>query len=361
MVRILVSKTRDTGSSPVRPTKMKKDKNLSLEELLSNKYLISRETSSIKVNIDKIRHGKSLRLVYGETYDRYGMTLDSLKYYFFISLLAKVLNQEGIHTTATVIIGDLHSVKNEIVENKDDLLLNASNRIELINKINSIYNLQIEPILMSKMFKENKFEERLKKIIPIFNNSEKLKSLAQQTVLKNRLTQEKKIGFQYTLEEVALIVDFDIKIGPPRETYYDQIASIICGKIYQKDFYGVYLKPTYPLGFQFDYFINHPEIEKFGLTPYKAGSNKLQENRIIVESTTLSDCQKLINSSFVAKNPILPNPVLEVYIISQMAESFLSNNQFTLDDQVIGDPELLKKIAYKKLFQNIYKPLNLKI
>jgi len=340
---------------------MKKDKNLSLKELLSNKYFNSSEVSPVQINIDKIRRFQSLRLVYGETYDHYGMTLDSLKYYFYIALLAKVLNHEGIVTTATVIIGDLHSVKNKIVENKDDLLHQADNRLKLINKINSIYNLNITPILMSEMFKEKLFLERLEKIVPIFNNSEDLKALAQKTVLKNRLTQEEKIGFQYTLEEVALIVDFDIKIGPPRETYYDQIAGIICRELCQKDFYGLYLKPTYPLGFQFDYFINHSEIETFGLTPYKAGSNKLQDNRILLETTSALKCQQLINSSFVAKNLILPNPVLDVYFISQMAGYFLTGEDFSIDEEIVSSPELLKKNAYQKLVDNIYKPLNLKL
>lgn len=361
MVRILVSKTRDTGSTPVRPTNMKNGKNLSLEELLLNKYLNNSEISPAQINIDKIRRYQSLRLVYGETYDHYGMTLDSLKYYFFISLLSEALKQEGISSTATVIVGDLHSVKNKIVENKDNLLRQADDRLELINKINSTYHLNITPILMSKMFTENKFQERLDKITPIFNFSEELKALAQKTVLKNRLTQEEKIGFQYTLEEVALIIDFDIKIGPPRETYYDQIANIVSQKLCQKDFYGLYLKPTYPLGFQFDYFINHPEIEEFGLTPYKAGSNKLQDNRILLETKSASEYKQLIDSSFVAKNPILPNPVLDVYLISQMASHFLTGENFSIDEEIISNPELLKEISYQKLVENIYKPLNLKL
>jgi len=340
---------------------MKNDKNLSLKELLSNKYLINGEVSPVAVTVDKIRRCQSLRLVYGETYDHYGMTLDSLKYYFFTALLAKVLNQEGIHTTATVIIGDLHSVKNKIVENKDDLLQQANNRLSFINKINSIYSLGIKPVLMSNMFAEDEFQKRLEIITPFFNNSQKLKSLAQKTVLKNRLTQEEKIGFQYTLEEVALIADFDIKIGPPRETYYDQITNIVCRELYQKDFYGVYLKPTYPLGFQFDYFVNHPEIEAFGLTPYKAGSNKLQDNRILIETTTAKECKKMIDSSFVAKNLILPNPVLDIYLISQMAGHFLTGDSLDIDEKITENPESLKEAAYQKLIENIYKPLNLNL
>lgn len=341
---------------------MKKNENIFAIETLLDKYFIYEGYSSIKLIIDKIRHNKnkSVKLVYGETYDQYGLTLDSLKYYFFIALLANILKKEGINTSSTIIIGDLHSIKNKIVKNKEDLLLDAKTRINLINKIKSTYNLEIEPVLMSGIFMENEFKNRLKKTIPIFNKSEELMAIAKKTVLKNRLTQEEKLGFQYTLEEVALIIDFDIKIGPPREIYYDQIANIVSNKINQKDFYGIYLKPTYPLGFKFDFFIRHPEIEKFGVTPYKAGSNKLQENRIILGITNLEECQKLINYSFVAVNPILPNPVLDIYLISQMAESFLKKGQFDINDQVICNPELLKKTAYNKLSENIFKPLNIK-
>ena len=48
----------------------------------------------------------------------------------------------------------------------------------------------------------------------IFNKSKDLKIIAQKTILKNRQSQEEESGFAYTLEEVALIMDYDMKVGP---------------------------------------------------------------------------------------------------------------------------------------------------
>jgi len=340
---------------------MKNDKNISNIEFLFETYFIETGHLSIKTIINKIcqNKNKSIKLVYGETYDQYGLTIDSLKYYFFISLLAKLLEEKGFDVSSTIIVGDLHSIKNKMVENKKDLLLNAKDRINFINQIDSIYNLDIKPMLMSQMFKDKDYQKRLKKVSSIFNSSSELIEIARKTVLKNRLSQEEKVGFQYTQEEVALIIDYDIKIGPPREIYYDQIAQIINRKLLDKGFEGIYLKPTYPLGLNFGFFINNPEIEKYGITPYKAGSNRLQKNRIILKSTNLTRCKELINSSFVASNPLLPNPVLDIFLISYLAESFLKKSWQIFDNRIIEDTDLLKKTTYQKLVENIYKPLNI--
>lgn len=339
---------------------MTKNKNLTINNLLLNKHLIYGALPSIEDILNNIIKDKFIKLVYGETYDQYGPTIDSLKYYFFITILNNLLKGKGIKATSSVIIGDLHSVKNRIVKNKSNLLASANSRLHFVEKIRQTYNLNINPILMSELFNDFDFKQRLRKITPIFQKSEHLKNIARKTVLKNKITQEEKIGFQYTLEEVALITGFNIKIGPPREIYYDQLARIFSKELGNKDFFGLYLKPTYPIGLGFDFFVTHPEIEKYGITPYKAGSNQLQNNRIILGITGLMECKKLIDSSFVAKNSSLPNPVLDIYLISKMAGYFLQNKELFFDNTVIENPELLRKMAFKELEQNIYIPLNLK-
>lgn len=332
---------------------------MSLINLLENKYLIKSALPSIAKIIEKVKKEKQVRLVYGETYDMFGLTVDSLKYYFFLSLLHETLKSMRINVTSTVIIGDLHSVKNKLVVNKNELLKNAEDRIILINKIRNIYKLKFEAVLMSDHVKDKNFQNRLKIIKPIFQSSNELKDLAKKTVLKNRLSQEEENEYQYTLEEVAIITGFDIKIGPPREIYFDQIARSLGSKVNNLSFCGIYLNPTYPLGLNFDYFINHPEIEEFGLTPYKAGSNKLQENRIIIGQSSFEQSKKLIENSFISRNPFLPNPVLDIYLISKMAEYLINSKKelFEVDPVSLID---LKKKTCESLYQNIYKQLILK-
>ncbi|MCJ7740083.1 hypothetical protein MUP32_02055 [Candidatus Microgenomates bacterium] len=338
---------------------MIKSNNSPIEDLLTEKHLISSVFPSVGTILKKIKGQNSIKLIYGETYDQFGMTIDSLKYYFFLSLLHKLLKNEGVKASSEIIVGDLHSVKNKLVTNKENLLFDANTRLKLINKIKATYNLSIEPRLMSQIFNDVDFKERLSIITPIFRKSEKLIEIARKTVLQNRITQEEKAGYQYILEEVALITGFDVKIGPPREIHYDQLARLLGKNVGNEDFCSLYLKQTYPLGLRFDFFVSHPEIEQYGLTPYKAGSNQLQDNRIILGRTGYGRCEKLINGSFISNNPSLPNPVLDIYVISQMAESSLKNKNFHLDGEIINNPQKLKTETCRSLLVNIIKPLSL--
>lgn len=306
-----------------------------LQKFLTNKCLVQ------KADLLVVDKSKPIRIIYGETYDQYGMTLDSLKYYLFLSLLHKTLEEMGIKVESYVIIGDLHSVKNKLVTNKDGLLSEAKAKLDQINKIKSKLKLRFEPVLMSDLFKETRYLERLEKITKKFNDSDELKQIAKNTVLQNKQSQEEKTGFGYTLEEVALIMDFDIKIGPPREIHYDQLAQKLGSSLQ-----GIYLRPTYPLGVNFDYYLNNPEIEKFGLTPYKAGSNQMQDNRIILGKTSEQDIKNLINNSFVPRDIFLANPLLDLASIVGMVEQIeiqeLQNNREELTNRLLN---LIKEIA----------------
>ena len=146
-----------------------------------------------------------------------------------------------------------------------------------------------------------------------------VQQLFAKTVLKNKIAQEKLVGFQYAVEAVATSLQFDIKIGPPREQYYDKAAQIIGSETNLGNVYGIYLRPTYPLGENFSYFILNKEIEEFGITPYKAGSNKLQDNRIILGQTTQGQLESLVNTSYIPTNMYLANPVVDLYTIADLA------------------------------------------
>ncbi|KKW30120.1 MAG: hypothetical protein UY74_C0051G0008, partial [Candidatus Kaiserbacteria bacterium GW2011_GWC2_52_8b] len=96
-----------------------------------------------------------------------------------------------------------------------------------------------------------------------------------------------------------------------------------------------YLRPTYPLGVNFDYFINHPEIEKYGLTPYKAGSNKMQDQRIIIGKTSAQNIRDLIEKSYIPRDILLANPILDLACIVAMSEQI--EIQELVNDDCMGD------------------------
>lgn len=307
--------------------------------------------------IKKLEKRKTVKIVYGETYDIYGQTLDSLKYYFFAEILHKLLENIGLEATTCIIVGDAHSVKNKNVSNKSHLLSVASERLGFLGKIKSIYNLKLNFLLMTSLMQDINFQNHLKSVTHLFNEFPKYRKVAEKTVLQNRISQEEKAGYQYVLEEVALIIDYDIKIGPPRENNYDKLAYLMGKQLAGTQLSGIYLKPTYPLGMNFDYFVTHPEIEEYGVTPYKAGSNKLQDNRIIIGLTNKDRVKKLIEDSFVPKNPQLPNPVYDIYLISQMAKSIMTDVNFQIDEEIINDPKILKEKSFSELVNYIIKPL----
>lgn len=145
-------------------------------------------------------------------------------------------------------------------------------------------------------------------------------------VLKNRLKQEEDKEILYSREEVALIIDYNIKIGPPRETKYDEIANMILSAEGKQELLSLYVSPSYPLGKSFDYYINNPEIEKYGLTPYKAGSNRLQEYRLVFGKVSRYNLEKMIKNSFVPFFDYLPNSVKDLYIVIDLIKRIIEQD-----------------------------------
>ena len=305
MVKTLVPKTGVIGSNPIPPT-------------MTNYNLV----------INKLKNSLTTRrCFYGETYDNFGMTIDSLKYYFFLSLLHNNLTKFGIKVESTVVIADTASGIN-----KSSQMFNTNidqigiDRLTYCIKIKKYFNLPINFILMSDLFDSKKINERIRLVEGVGKNCPKVIELLSKTVLKNKIKQEQDSGFRYGFEAVATGTMFDIKIGPPREKYYDQAAKIICKKLKLNQLQSIYLTPTFPLGQDFSYFLMHPEIEEFGLTPYKAGSNQMQDFRVIVNKTSLEEVEKLVDSTYITGNYNLPNPILDLMFIADMAQNLKNND-----------------------------------
>ena len=344
------------------PPMKKKNTVENLEILLKQKRVIF----GVYPNIDALlqfvkkaqKERKIVRLLYGETYDAYGITIDSLKYYLFLSNLHTLLEKLGLVVESTVVIADRASVLNKSVEDKETILYSAQERLDQIEKIIQIYHLKIQPLLMSVLFANPEVEKTIQKVRAYSQSNKTVQKLFEKTVLQNKIAQEKQTHFQYAAEAVATALQFDMKIGPPREQYYDKAAAIIGEALGLGMVYGIYLKPTYPLGKDFSFFITHPEIEEFGITPYKAGSNRLQDFRIILGTTSQERAENLIKTSFIPNNLALANPVGDMSFIADLAKNALGKTPFSFyPKNAVKDPTEFKNQACENLTRYVFTPL----
>lgn len=279
---------------------------------------------------------KKLQLFYGETVDEYGMPVDCLKYYFTLSQMAATLSAD-----ATVVVADVASLLNDsAIQKQERIKKSLHNRTELLNKIIAVYGLPITIRLMSELFETNEYKILRKKVGEV--DMKIIEPLLSKTVPMHKLEEERKKKFQYALDAIATGLLFDVKIGPPRERFYDEAGEkIMPGKLK-----SIYLTPTYPLGKNFAFFLTHPEIEEFGVTPYKAGSNKMQDYRIILGETSFERAKELIETSFESEKKETVHPAKDVYEITEMARVFLKK-------------EKIYQKTYISLEEYIYKPLRL--
>jgi len=298
----------------------------------------------------KKKHNETVKIFYGETYDLYGLTVDSLKYYLFLGLLYKKLKEAGVRTEGYVNIADAATVINPGVKEKPKLKREGKKRLRLIKQISQIYDLNLRPFLMNQKIKEPEVIRILKQVRKLVKNSKRIMKKLEGTVLKNRLKQEYRSGFRYAAEEIALSLQFEVKVGPPRERHYDQVTAVVAKELAVDEVVGIYLRQSYPLGKNFSYFLSHPEIEKYGLTPYKASSNQLNDFRVVLGKTSRRQLKDLIYESFVSQKKSLPNPVKDLVIISELARELLGKEKGLIK----GD---LREVALKSYQEYIFKPL----
>lgn len=292
------------------------DTKLQLNLLLSERLVVQKTLGKV----GRVGHG--IRILYGETYDKCGITIDSVKYYLFLEYLARIA---GGKARCIVVEGDLHSVINPSVREKDLLLQEGRRRVEQIGGI--LRKLQLKHVsmrLMSELFEEKKVMGSVNTVASLVKGNEDIQNKLIPTVLQNRVAQERDSGFRYAAEAIGLALNFDIKVGPPREENYDTIAQII-GKEVGGSYSAVYLRPSYLLTPDFSFYLTHPEIEKYGLTPYKAGSNKLQDLRIVIGRTSEEEIRELISACYVPRDIRDANPLLDLANIVVMSEQIGNN------------------------------------
>lgn len=269
---------------------------------------------------------RPFEVFYGETYDGSGDTIDSMKYYFFVANMARALREEGLQVDPQILIADTAACRNVAPELERKYMLLGQDRAEFVERINKVYGTGLKVVMMSDYIHTPEFVRKREEIMKLCKSDPELMAKVEKTVPESKLELEREKGFMYSFDEIATIIDLDLKVGPPREDLYDGVAREIATKQNKPGLMSLFLTPTFPLGKNWAYFFANEGIEYHGITAYKAGSKRLQEFRIRPGRTTLEQAKELIDSSFISTNPELPNPVLDVGIICEMARQRLEGN-----------------------------------
>ena len=293
-----------------------------------------------------------IKLFYGETYDDSGNTIDSMKYYFFVANLSSVLDERGYTVYPTILVADTAACRNVSEDLHKKYMMLGDLRVKFIEKVNEIYGTNLNIIKMSDYIHTEEFQKELEFVIDHCKRDLVLMEMVEKSVPISKVDIEKEKGFMYSFDEITTIMDLDVKVGPPREDLYDNIAKEIALRTGTKPLMSLFLTPTFPLGKKWDYFFINEGIEEHGITAYKGASKRLQHHRILVGRTNSDFSSNLIQESFISTNPELPNPVLDIGIITEMAKQRLEQNFKPIElydlyySRKITPEELKLKVSY---------------
>ncbi|MDO8638307.1 MAG: hypothetical protein Q7R43_01935 [Candidatus Daviesbacteria bacterium] len=326
---------------------------MNIEQLLSTPKLTYQvpQAGEIKERA-KLVAPQPIKLFYGETYDDKGHPIDSMKYYLFVSYLADVLRQEGFIVDPSILIADTAACRNVGEKNEKYYMTLGEERYRFAERVNDVYGTGLRLVKMSHYINSPEFIEKREGIIELCRTDQELMKAVEKTVPESKIEIERSKEFLYSFDEITTIMDLDVKVGPPREDLYDIVARRISRQRGQKELMSLFLTPTFPLGMNWSYFFSNEGIEDHGVTAYKAGSKQLQRNRIVIGRSNPDYVRDLINNSFISTNPVLPNPVLDIGIICEMARKRLDgdNTSVTLANDFytgrITDDQLKQKIGF---------------
>lgn len=324
---------------------------MKLEQLLTTRGLVQQTPSA-----DEIRERAKLvtpapiKLFYGETYDEQGDTIDSMKYYLFVAELAASLREEGFNVDPAILIADIAACRNVGPNLESRFMKLGAERTGFVERVNEVYETELRVVRMSEFIDSPDFVREREQITATCTASPELMADIEKTVPESKIDLERKKGFLYSFDEITTIINLDIKVGPPREDLYDNIARQLAQQRGTKEVQSLFLTPTFPLGMNWAYFFSNDGIEDHGITAYKAGSKRLHRQRVIVGKSNPDYIRQLINDSFISTNPALPNPVLDVGIITEMARRKLEHDNLVI---TLADDFYAEKISPDKLKERV--------
>lgn len=300
---------------------------MKLEQLLSTRGLVQQTPSADEIRERaKLVSPHPIKLFYGETYDDKGNTIDSMKYYFFVAELADALREERFAVDPAILIADTAACRNVGDNLERQYMMLGTARTRFVEQVNQVYGTNLRIIRMSEYIGSPEFIKERDEIMQKCKADQELMRGVEKTVPESKLDIERKKGFLYSFDEITTIIDLDVKVGPPREDFYDNIARQITQERGTKGVQSLFLTPTFPLGMNWAYFFATEGIEDHGITAYKAGSKRLHRQRVIVGRSNPEYIRRLLADSFISTDPTLPNPVLDIGIITELARRRLEQD-----------------------------------
>jgi len=89
----------------------------------------------------------------------------------------------------------------------------------------------------------------------------------------------------------------------------------------------------------------------------------LEANRIVLGQTSIESVVELVNNSIVSYKPTMPNPVLDLVVISEMAHQYMNGEVSSIDirerffDKTISTDQL-KQTAIENVTNYVLNPLD---
>lgn len=260
---------------------------------------------------------RPLKIMMGQTYDKTGgQPLDLLKYSLFMMNLQDLLRGTGIDTSSSMLIADhfLTEINKEMTE--EEAKRYGEQRLAFLHRINEAYNGNTSFEFSSKLKETDDFQLALLSLNERFKTDTRFKQLIEETVPPDKRNIPN--AFTYPIHELASIVSMgsDIKIGPPYELFYDNIARKYSPQLGFKKYVSIHLTKSMPLG-------NIPApVPKLphGVLPYRFGSKDLGNYRIDLGDLDRKRAERLINTTNDSE------VLVDVIIIADLARQRLEHD-----------------------------------
>ncbi len=220
--------------------------------------------------------------MYGETFDEFPVPIDAFKYYSWLALVARALTSSGQAASCTVVVADDAVRTNKAMDWGEALIKQRCDQrvaeVEgFLQGCKGGEHVHVE--LMSEVRRSPSFIERRSQAETLLRTSSAFRDGIVSSVRPERRAAEETKGFSYSLDEAALVSSFELKVGPPREQYYDDAARVLASADGRPELVSVLLAPDYPLALSPGDFMRNDELATYGATPYKAGSHGWRKNR----------------------------------------------------------------------------------
>ena len=323
-----------------------------------------------------------MRIVYMESFDhsRALNPIDDIRYYMVLGELKCILEKHGIAVEAAVHIADIgvtyntgsfdiYSLKTN-VKPHGSVAEAANARALFAYAVAETFGYSYDVILESSDINKDPdaFSSRLSAFRSVCYGDRKASEALAATVPPSKREQESATGYTYSLAQLALMHGWDLKLGPPRERYYDRAFNAISIALGCSRILPIYGMPTYPFVKNSNIYEKYPDIRINGVVPYvldTSGNSGSRKFRITVGGMETERIESLIRKAYISPDGAV-NPVLDIAQLAAMAKSRLlhgSIEQKWLDGlssmwekgELSG--ENLRSIAFKETIEYVVMPV----